>query len=73
MALRTEADRVVAGSRGFVVVVVVLLVLVPRTPASVVFTRFINGGGWNSMGLSLMIGQISAIYALISAFATSLP
>ena len=57
---------------GFVVVVVVLLVLAPRNPASVVFTQFINGGGWNSMGLSLMIGQISALYALISAFAASL-
>ena len=57
---------------GFVVVVVVLLVLAPRNPASVVFTQFINGGGWNSMGLSLMVGQISALYALISAFAASL-
>lgn len=53
---------------GFVVVVVVLLVLAPRNPASVVFTQFTNGGGWNSMGLSLMVGQISALYALISAF-----
>jgi choline transport protein len=52
---------------GFVVVVIVLLVLAPRNPASVVFTQFTNGGGWNSMGLSLMIGQISALYALISA------
>jgi hypothetical protein len=58
---------------GFVVVVVVLLVLAPRNPASVVFTQFINGGGWNSMGLSLMVGQISALYAMISAFAASLP
>jgi choline transport protein len=54
---------------GFVVVVVVLLVLAPRNPARVVFTQFINGGGWNTMGLSLMVGQISALYALISAFA----
>jgi choline transport protein len=58
---------------GFIVLIIVLLVLAPRNPASVVFTQFINGGGWNSMGLSLMIGQISALYALISAFAASLP
>jgi choline transport protein len=58
---------------GFVVVVAVLLVLAPRNPASVVFTQFTNGGGWNSIGLSLMIGQITAVYALISTFAASLP
>jgi choline transport protein len=53
---------------GFVVVIIVLLVLAPRNPASVVFTQFTNGGGWNSIGLSLMVGQISAVYALIGAF-----
>ena len=50
---------------GFLAVTVVLWVLSPRTSAKVAFTGFTNSGGWNSLGLSLMIGQISAIYAVI--------
>ena len=50
----------------FLAIVIVLWALAPKTPAKVVFTEFSNGGGWNNMGLSLMIGQISAIYGLTS-------
>ncbi|KAF2437209.1 hypothetical protein P171DRAFT_459286 [Karstenula rhodostoma CBS 690.94] len=32
-----------------------------------VFTGFSNDGGWNSMGMSLMVGQISAIYSILDA------
>jgi choline transport protein len=53
---------------GFIIIVIVLWVLSPRNTADVVFTQFINGGGWSTMGLSLMIGQISALYSLISTF-----
>lgn len=42
-----------------------IFILAPRNPAEVVFTQFTNAGGWSSMGLSLMVGQISAIYACI--------
>jgi choline transport protein len=51
---------------GFVIIVIVLWVLSPRNTADVVFTQLTNGGGWSTMGLSLMIGQISALYSLIS-------
>ena len=50
---------------GFLAIVVTLWVLSPRNTAEVVFTQFVNGGGWSSMGLALMVGQISAIYACI--------
>lgn len=50
---------------GFLAVILTLWILSPRNEARVVFTQFTNGGGWNSMGLSLMVGQISAIYGLI--------
>src|SRR2546423_7420986 len=50
---------------GFVIIVIVLWVLSPRNTADVVFTQLTNGGGWSTMGLSLMIGQISALYSLI--------
>lgn len=50
---------------GFMAITIVLWVLSPRAPAKVTFTHFTNGGGWHSMGLTLMIGQVSAIYAVI--------
>ncbi|KAA6408204.1 MAG: amino acid transporter [Lasallia pustulata] len=50
---------------GFLAIVVTLWVLSPRNTGHVVFTQFVNGGGWSSMGLALMVGQISAIYACI--------
>lgn len=46
-------------------------VLAPRNAASVVFTHFTDAGGWSSMGLSLMVGQISAIYACICSDAAA--
>lgn len=54
---------------GFLAIVVTLWALSPRNTAVVVFTQFTNGGGWSSMGLALMVGQISAIYACICTFA----
>lgn len=53
---------------GFLVVVIVLWALAPRQPASVVFGQFYNGGGWKTMGLSLMVGQITAIYGSLCTF-----
>lgn len=50
---------------GFIAVVVVLWVLGPHPPASAVFLEFQDFGGWSSIGLSLMVGQISAIFCLI--------
>ncbi|KAF1965590.1 GABA permease-like protein [Bimuria novae-zelandiae CBS 107.79] len=56
---------------GFLVIVIVLWVLSPRASAKVTFTQFTNNGNWNSMGLALMVGQISAIYACISTDAAA--
>jgi choline transport protein len=47
---------------GFFAVIIVIWVMSPRNTATVVFTQFANDGGWSTMGLSLMVGQISAIY-----------
>lgn len=49
----------------FLVVIIVLWALAPRQSASVVFTEFTNEGGWSSIGLSVMVGQITAIYSLL--------
>lgn len=50
---------------GLLAVITTLWVRSPHNAAHTVFTQFSNEGGWNSMGLSLMVGQISALYGLI--------
>ncbi|PIA99233.1 Choline transport protein [Cercospora beticola] len=56
---------------GFLTIIVCIWVLAPRNAASVVFTEFYNGGDWQTMGLALMVGQISAIYACICSDAAA--
>ena len=51
---------------GIFSVIGVLTAMAPRNFPAAVFTGFEERGGWNSMGLSLMIGQISSIYASLS-------
>jgi amino acid transporter len=55
----------------WVIVVVVLFAMAPHNPAKKVFTEFRNGGKWPSMGISLMIGQITAIYGSLSTYLCS--
>lgn len=50
---------------GFLVTIIILWVCAPHQSAKAVFTGFTNDGGWSSMGLSIMVGQITAIYALL--------
>ena len=47
------------------VIVISFWTLSPRNTTKVTFFQFRNDGGWNSLGLSIMIGQISAVYACI--------
>jgi len=49
----------------FLVVIITLWVMAPHQSAKTVFTSFTNEGGWSSMGLSVMVGQITAIYSLL--------
>jgi amino acid transporter len=49
----------------FLAVIIVLWVMAPHQSAKVVFTEFTNEGGWSSIGLSVMVGQITAIYSLL--------
>ncbi|KAJ5801969.1 uncharacterized protein N7503_004419 [Penicillium pulvis] len=55
----------------WVIVVVTLFAMAPHQPGKVVFTEFYNGGGWPTIGVSLMVGQISAIYGSLSSDATA--
>ncbi|KAG4441644.1 hypothetical protein IFR05_002851 [Cadophora sp. M221] len=56
---------------GFLAILIIFWVLAPHNTAEVVFTRFTNDGGWSTMGLSLMVGQISALYGLICSDAAA--
>lgn len=58
---------------GFLGIVIVLWTLAPRNSAEKVFTEFTNLGGWSSMGVCLMVGQISAIYGSLSTLTGSRP
>lgn len=56
---------------GFSALIIILWVVGRAQPAKAVFTEFSNGGGWSSMGLSLMVGQISAVFGCICVFPRS--
>ena len=51
----------------FLPVIVTLLVMTPeKQSARAVFTQFTdNGAGWNSMGLTVMVGQVSSIFVVL--------
>lgn len=51
----------------FLPVIVTLLAMTPeKQSAKAVFTQFTdNGAGWNSMGLTVMVGQVSCIFVVL--------
>jgi amino acid transporter len=48
-----------------IVILVILWVLAPHPSAYEVFAHFENFGGWQTTGLSVMIGQITALFGLM--------
>lgn len=56
---------------GFFAVFITMWVLGPRTPAKEVFSGFQDNAGWGSVGLSVLVGQLSPIFALLGADAVS--
>ncbi|CAG8404822.1 unnamed protein product [Penicillium salamii] len=64
----TDAKYLALHMLCWVVVVVVLFAMAPHNTAKRVFTEFHNGGNWSSMSISLLIGQITAIYGSLSTF-----
>ncbi|KXL49114.1 hypothetical protein M433DRAFT_104058 [Acidomyces richmondensis BFW] len=56
---------------GFIVILVTMLVLSPRIQFVDVLTEFSNQGGYSTIGLSLMIGQMTPIFAFLCADSAS--
>ncbi|KAL6712604.1 hypothetical protein ACN47E_000481 [Coniothyrium glycines] len=68
---RVQNPLMILHALAFFAVVVTLWCLAPHRSARAVFTEFSNSGGWNNMGTSLMVGQISAIYSILGSDATA--
>ena len=64
----TQPFMLVLHVGGLLAIIITLLVKAEKTPAKVVFTEFTNEGGWSTMGLSLMVGQITSILGLTCMF-----
>lgn len=52
---------------GFFGVLIPLWVFAPLNSPTVVFTEFLNLGGWDTKGLSFFVGLLSPVYTLIGA------
>jgi choline transport protein len=52
---------------GFFGVLIPIWTLAPMAPAKEVFTSFSNFGGWSSIGVACIVGQISPVGAFIGA------
>lgn len=52
---------------GFFAILIPLLYLSDRVPASVVFTTFNNGGEWPSTGVSFLVGMITNVGSLLGS------
>ena len=49
----------------YVMILVTLVILAPRSPPSFVFTQFNNGGGWASDGVSWCVGLLTVVYCFV--------
>jgi len=48
----------------FIATIAVMWAMIPHVDAKTALLEFTDEGGWSSMGLAVMVGQISAIFAL---------
>ncbi|KAI8931135.1 hypothetical protein NX059_011489 [Plenodomus lindquistii] len=56
---------------GFFAFIITLWVLAPRSTPQEVFGSFQDNAGWGSIGLSVLVGQVSPIFALAGADAAT--
>jgi choline transport protein len=68
-----QTIMIVPHGLGWIAVVVFLSVLSDHAPAHDVFLNFTSYGGWEPIGLSLMVGQITSVYFLICKFCVFVP
>ena len=49
----------------YVMIIVTMVVLAPRSSPEFVFTQFENGGGWASNGVSWCVGLLTVVYCFV--------
>jgi choline transport protein len=52
---------------GFFGILIPLVYLAPHSNATDVFTRFKNGGGWSTQGLSFFVALVTGVYSFLGA------
>jgi choline transport protein len=52
---------------GFFAILIPLVIMGPRGDATHVFTIFVNGGGWPTMGISFMVGLVATTWNFLGA------
>lgn len=52
---------------GFFGILIPLVYLAPHGSASDVFATFVNGGGWNTNGVSFFVGLITSVFSFLGA------
>ena len=57
-----EAVVLVLHVTGFFAILITVVYLAPKNPASEVFKKFINGGGFRSDGESWLVGAVSVMF-----------
>lgn len=50
---------------GFFAILIPLVYLAPHSSANDVFATFINGGGWNTNGVSFFVGLITSVFSFL--------
>ena len=50
---------------GFIAIVMPLVYLAPHSSPQLVFTEFVNAGGWPTQGLSFFVGIVGSVFAFI--------
>ena len=60
-----EGAMLILHIAGFVAIVATLWALAPLTPSEAVWTEFLDGGDWGSIGLSCLVGMITPVVSLL--------
>ncbi|PQE14179.1 GABA permease protein [Rutstroemia sp. NJR-2017a BVV2] len=62
---KIEGAILIIHTVGFFAILVPLVYWAPHNDASEVFTLFLNGGGWETQGLSFFVGIIGPVFCLL--------
>lgn len=69
---KVEGLMLVFHVAGFFGLLIPLVYLAPHSDSSTVFTMFLNEGGWQTQGLSFMIGLIGPVFNFLGNLNSSI-